>query len=229
MPDKLCHQCSECDAKFSVFVRRHHCRICGRIFCSSCSNNTVSGNLLRPPLQGKVRVCSACLAIFCDVNTNNSTSDLNPTLPVNMSIRGRSNSFSSDHQGSPELDTLSAISFNPSVMQNRVSWDDCTIPDSEMISSPSRIGSVGIEFDNPTPIRRETRKRSSKDDSVLALAEVSYQSLINILFIYLIVYCLLPFIVVCCCLLLLSSLFLRMRSMFVFKRYGLSSQTSLMG
>ncbi len=185
MPDKLCHHCSECDAKFSVFVRRHHCRICGRIYCSSCSSFSVPGNLLRPPLQGKVRVCSACLELFYEVNTNSSsTNELNPTMPVNMSIRGRSNSFSSDHQGSPEMDTLSAISFNPSVMQSRVSWDDCsTITDTDMISSPSRISSVGIEFDNPTPTRRSggTRKRYSKDESVLALAEVSLHCIIRVL------------------------------------------------
>ena len=36
--DSLVHQCQKCDITFSFFVRKHHCRNCGRIFCSSCSN-----------------------------------------------------------------------------------------------------------------------------------------------------------------------------------------------
>ena len=51
MPDKACKECSECSAKFSLFLRRHHCRICGRIFCNSCCNLTIPGDLLRPDLQ----------------------------------------------------------------------------------------------------------------------------------------------------------------------------------
>lgn len=29
--------CSKCGIKFSLMVRRHHCRACGRIFCDSCT------------------------------------------------------------------------------------------------------------------------------------------------------------------------------------------------
>lgn len=34
--DKDRRTCSLCDVKFTMFVRRHHCRICGEIFCSKC-------------------------------------------------------------------------------------------------------------------------------------------------------------------------------------------------
>lgn len=37
MPDQLCKQCYDCDSQFTVFRRRHHCRLCGQVFCSSCS------------------------------------------------------------------------------------------------------------------------------------------------------------------------------------------------
>jgi 1-phosphatidylinositol-3-phosphate 5-kinase len=37
MPDQLCKQCYDCDSHFTVFRRRHHCRLCGQVFCSSCS------------------------------------------------------------------------------------------------------------------------------------------------------------------------------------------------
>jgi hypothetical protein len=37
MPDQLCKQCYACDTSFTVFRRRHHCRICGQVFCNTCS------------------------------------------------------------------------------------------------------------------------------------------------------------------------------------------------
>lgn len=166
MPDKLCPQCSECEIKFSIFVRRHHCRICGRIFCNSCTSYYVPGNLLRPPLQGRARVCLACQVIFHEMNSSHLSSE---PVPMNVSVRGRSNSFSSDQQGSPERDS---ITFNVS---GRVPWDDCTLPDSEMVNSPSRLSSVGVEFDNPTPHRHGSKRGSTKDDKILALTEVRSQ------------------------------------------------------
>ncbi|VDK30904.1 unnamed protein product, partial [Dibothriocephalus latus] len=39
MPDGHCKNCFECNAKFGIFRRRHHCRFCGRIFCFQCSNH----------------------------------------------------------------------------------------------------------------------------------------------------------------------------------------------
>lgn len=37
VPDKDASNCSGCNSKFSkVFAWKHHCRICGRIFCSAC-------------------------------------------------------------------------------------------------------------------------------------------------------------------------------------------------
>jgi hypothetical protein len=37
MPDKLCRACYSCEAPFTLIRRKHHCRVCGMIFCSSCS------------------------------------------------------------------------------------------------------------------------------------------------------------------------------------------------
>jgi hypothetical protein len=37
MPDQLCKHCYACDTPFTVFRRRHHCRLCGQVFCNSCS------------------------------------------------------------------------------------------------------------------------------------------------------------------------------------------------
>ncbi|OQR81021.1 hypothetical protein ACHHYP_16840 [Achlya hypogyna] len=50
--------CHGCEAPFTTFRRRHHCRACGQLVCSSCSSIHVAA-LARGPM--KVRMCSACL------------------------------------------------------------------------------------------------------------------------------------------------------------------------
>jgi len=38
IPDAEISHCPRCSAQFGLFVRRHHCRNCGCIYCSHCSN-----------------------------------------------------------------------------------------------------------------------------------------------------------------------------------------------
>lgn len=37
--DDSVNNCYSCDLAFSYFVRKHHCRLCGRIFCDKCSKS----------------------------------------------------------------------------------------------------------------------------------------------------------------------------------------------
>lgn len=64
MPDHSCRVCYDCDAQFTVFNRRHHCRLCGRIFCGKCTTNSVPASIVDASnLLGeweKVRVCNYC-------------------------------------------------------------------------------------------------------------------------------------------------------------------------
>src|SRR3972149_6470815 len=39
--DEAVTQCYECKQPFSIVVGRHHCRLCGRIFCHTCSSTFV--------------------------------------------------------------------------------------------------------------------------------------------------------------------------------------------
>ena len=39
IPGKNIKKCFDCKKDFSIWKRKHHCRICGRIFCSNCCNN----------------------------------------------------------------------------------------------------------------------------------------------------------------------------------------------
>ncbi|KAI3455674.1 hypothetical protein Pfo_012337 [Paulownia fortunei] len=64
MPDQSCRVCYECDSQFTLFNRRHHCRLCGRIFCAKCTSNWIPTEPSEPntPLEewDKIRVCNYC-------------------------------------------------------------------------------------------------------------------------------------------------------------------------
>ncbi|KAL0424928.1 UNVERIFIED_CONTAM: 1-phosphatidylinositol-3-phosphate 5-kinase FAB1B [Sesamum radiatum] len=64
MPDQSCRVCYECDLQFNLFNRRHHCRLCGRIFCAKCTSNwvpTLSSESTNPLEEwDKIRVCNYC-------------------------------------------------------------------------------------------------------------------------------------------------------------------------
>lgn len=36
--DNTVFNCYNCNKQFTMFLRRHHCRFCGKIFCSDCTN-----------------------------------------------------------------------------------------------------------------------------------------------------------------------------------------------
>ncbi|KAF8670667.1 hypothetical protein HU200_050479 [Digitaria exilis] len=63
MPDHCCRVCYECDIQFTIFNRRHHCRLCGRIFCGKCTVNSIpasSGHDRHIDEGDRIRVCTFC-------------------------------------------------------------------------------------------------------------------------------------------------------------------------
>lgn len=58
VPDEACSLCTACKAPFTVIRRKHHCRSCGKIFCSRCSSH--SAPLPRYGQVKAVRVCTHC-------------------------------------------------------------------------------------------------------------------------------------------------------------------------
>jgi len=58
MPDKMCKVCYGCEIAFSMYRRRHHCRMCGQVFCNPCSAHFIDGSLINLP--GLVRSCQLC-------------------------------------------------------------------------------------------------------------------------------------------------------------------------
>jgi len=56
-PDQLVHACQICNATFTFFKRKHHCRTCGGVICNDCSKwrneNSPGGSQL-------MRTCRSC-------------------------------------------------------------------------------------------------------------------------------------------------------------------------
>ncbi|TYI77948.1 hypothetical protein E1A91_D06G176300v1 [Gossypium mustelinum] len=64
MPGHSCRVCYDCDAQFTLFNRRHHCRLCGRVFCAKCTANSIPAPSYDPQIpleeQEMMRVCDYC-------------------------------------------------------------------------------------------------------------------------------------------------------------------------
>ena len=61
VPDDMAPCCAACLRPFQWWRRRHHCRMCGHVFCSAHSNTRVS--LPDIPSAGQVRACDDCAKV----------------------------------------------------------------------------------------------------------------------------------------------------------------------
>ncbi|KAF8140661.1 hypothetical protein EV363DRAFT_1427042 [Boletus edulis] len=66
MDDENAKECYDCKSVFTTWRRKHHCRICGQIFCSRCASNIIKGS--RFGHDGMVRVCNLCLEKLAKVD-----------------------------------------------------------------------------------------------------------------------------------------------------------------
>ncbi|XP_067861843.1 myotubularin-related protein 3 isoform X9 [Heptranchias perlo] len=76
-PDHLAAQCYGCESRFWLASRKHHCRNCGNVFCSSCCNQKIpvpSQQLFEPS-----RVCKSC---YSSLQPNGSTLEIELDKPI---------------------------------------------------------------------------------------------------------------------------------------------------
>ncbi|VDL60293.1 unnamed protein product [Hymenolepis diminuta] len=48
--------CTSCNKEFTISIRKHHCRHCGKVFCNACSSKKTATTASKDPQ----RVCDAC-------------------------------------------------------------------------------------------------------------------------------------------------------------------------
>ncbi|XP_011694487.1 PREDICTED: 1-phosphatidylinositol 3-phosphate 5-kinase-like [Wasmannia auropunctata] len=78
MPDSVSKQCYECGERFTTFRRRHHCRVCGQIFCSKCCSDQIPGKIMGCT---DLRVCTYCCKVVLSyLQSSDMRSDLSADL-----------------------------------------------------------------------------------------------------------------------------------------------------
>ncbi|XP_058804589.1 1-phosphatidylinositol 3-phosphate 5-kinase isoform X2 [Phymastichus coffea] len=79
MPDSVSKQCYECGERFTTFRRRHHCRVCGQIFCAKCCCDEIPGKIMG--CTGDLRVCTYCCKVVLSyLQSSDMRSDLSADL-----------------------------------------------------------------------------------------------------------------------------------------------------
>lgn len=76
VPDSMSKECMVCSVKFTAFIRKHHCRRCGRVVCTTCSPHRMAPNpqaktsqYLSLDTKKMERMCKDC---FKDMSSMNS-------------------------------------------------------------------------------------------------------------------------------------------------------------
>ncbi|KAE9551293.1 hypothetical protein FO519_005499 [Halicephalobus sp. NKZ332] len=102
MPDSTVKECYECHEKFTPFRRKHHCRLCGQIFCGKCSKHSINGASLG--YAGLLRVCG-----YCERNVDSYFSANNAKNRRTETVT----SISSTDQLTPGYSSVSTVSNGP--------------------------------------------------------------------------------------------------------------------
>ena len=100
MPDKRFDRCFKCNIQFSFLIRKHHCRSCGRIFCSECSQWGCNSNslisIITPPsndsyynkvykyIYNDKRLCEECHHHYDTVKKEEELVIILQNLPLHM-------------------------------------------------------------------------------------------------------------------------------------------------
>jgi len=75
VPDNMAGQCMQCQQKFTMIKRRHHCRACGKVLCSVCCSQRFRLEFANEP---ESRVCVQCYMILSERQANGSSSETAP-------------------------------------------------------------------------------------------------------------------------------------------------------
>ncbi|XP_068661240.1 putative 1-phosphatidylinositol-3-phosphate 5-kinase FAB1C [Aristolochia californica] len=105
MPDNSCRMCYECDIRFSVLNRRHHCRSCGRVFCSKCMQDP-NGISSHGEDREQLKFCKFCFQAI----GRSSMAEFDEKLDLLMSP-GQSFDFAQEKYNNKRLQTAKLASF----------------------------------------------------------------------------------------------------------------------
>ena len=91
IPDSNSDKCKLCGQIFGYILRKHHCRSCGHIFCSSCASNFGSIPTYLPKtlhysdFGKKLRLCTPCLKKINTAKKSRTLVEVLSFLPIQIS------------------------------------------------------------------------------------------------------------------------------------------------
>ncbi|KAG8520962.1 1-phosphatidylinositol 3-phosphate 5-kinase, partial [Galemys pyrenaicus] len=137
MPDSQCKECYDCSEKFTTFRRRHHCRLCGQIFCSRCCNQEIPGKFMG--YTGDLRACTYCrkiaLSYAHSTDSNSIGEDLN-------ALSDSASSVSVLDPNEPRTPVGSRKASRNIFLEDDFAWQSLIHPDSSNTALSTRLVSV---------------------------------------------------------------------------------------
>ncbi|XP_062954579.1 1-phosphatidylinositol 3-phosphate 5-kinase isoform X2 [Cynocephalus volans] len=137
MPDSQCKECYDCSEKFTTFRRRHHCRLCGQIFCSRCCNQEIPGKFMG--YTGDLRACTYCrkiaLSYAHSTDSNSIGEDLNALSDSACSV-------SVLDPSEPRTPVGSRKASRNIFLEEDLAWQSLIHPDSSNTALSARLVSV---------------------------------------------------------------------------------------
>ena len=84
--NNIVKNCFKCKIEFSLYIRKHHCRICGNIFCYKCSDNFIDiknkNNFFF--MSKSSRVCKKCFTYYKEINDISDLIKIFFLLPITI-------------------------------------------------------------------------------------------------------------------------------------------------
>ncbi|XP_037768106.1 1-phosphatidylinositol 3-phosphate 5-kinase isoform X2 [Chelonia mydas] len=137
MPDSQCKECYDCSEKFTTFRRRHHCRLCGQIFCSRCCNQEIPGKFMG--YTGDLRACTYCrkiaLSYAHSTDSNSIGEDLNALSDSTCCV-------SVLEPGEPRTPVGSRKASRNIFLEEDLTWQSLIHPDTSTTTLSTRLVSV---------------------------------------------------------------------------------------
>ncbi|XP_070588237.1 1-phosphatidylinositol 3-phosphate 5-kinase isoform X1 [Erythrolamprus reginae] len=140
MPDSQCKECYDCSEKFTTFRRRHHCRLCGQIFCSRCCNQEIPGKFMG--YTGDLRACTYCRKIALSYAHSTEGNTIGEDLSA---LSDSSSCLSVLDPGEPRTPVGSRKASRNIFLEEDVAWQSLIHPDSSSSTLSTRLGSVQEE------------------------------------------------------------------------------------
>ncbi|XP_078235571.1 1-phosphatidylinositol 3-phosphate 5-kinase isoform X7 [Pogona vitticeps] len=140
MPDSQCKECYDCNEKFTTFRRRHHCRLCGQIFCSRCCNQEIPGKFMG--YTGDLRACTYCRKIALSYAHSTDSNSIGEDLSV---LSDSTTSVSALDPGEPRTPVGSRKASRNIFLEEDLAWQSLIHPDSSSSTLSTRLGSVQEE------------------------------------------------------------------------------------